>query len=157
MAARCDGGGRNSQSGYKCKLFHCYCLCFIIIFCFNNLLLYLFRESCCPICFGTGYRITLNRVNAAHQNNRISMRGDGMGFSEIDIVNVYYTNTDTGIKVGDIINDGEDFDVVKDVYYEHSDQQSVVYYRIETVPYKYDTNLLKKLMIKTLEKAGYDG
>ena len=47
--------------------------------------------------------------------------------------------------------------VVKDVYYEHSDQQSVVYYRIETVPYKYDTNLLKKLMIKTLEKAVYDG
>lgn len=114
-------------------------------------------DKSCPICFGTGYRITLNRVNAAHQNNRISMRGDGMGFSEIDIVNVYYTNTDTGIKVGDIINDGEDFDVVKDVYYEHSDQQSVVYYRIETVPYKYDVHLLKKLMIKTLEKAGYNG
>ena len=85
------------------------------------------------------------------------MRGTGMGFSEIDIVNVYYTNTDTGIKVGDIINDGEDFDVVKDVYYEHSDSQSSVYYRIETVPYKYDTNLLKKLMIKVLEKAGYNG
>ena len=92
-----------------------------------------------------------------HQNNRISLRGTGIGFSEIDVVNVYYTHAETAIKNGDIIVDGEDIDVVKDVYYEHSGEQRVVYWRIETVPYKKDRERLKKLIASVLQEAGYNG
>ena len=111
----------------------------------------------CPICLGLGDKISLARVNAAHQNNRISFRGDGVGFSEIDIVNVYYTYAKTSIKNGDIIVDGEDIDIVKDVYYEHSGDQKTVYWRIETVPFKNGKERIKKLLASTLRKAGYDG
>ena len=111
----------------------------------------------CPICFGTAKSLTLTRVNAAHQNNRISLRGTGIGFSEIDIINVYYTYDKTSIQIGDIIVDGEDIDVVKDVYYEHSDEQKTVYWRIETVPYKKDKELFKKLLTNTLKEGGFDG
>ena len=109
----------------------------------------------CPLCFGTGKKIKLARVNAAHQNNRISLRGTGMGYGEIDVVNVYYTHTQTSIKVGDMIIDGPDIDVVKDVYYEHSDQQKTVYYRIETVPYRKDKEAFRKNVAAVLGKAGY--
>ena len=109
----------------------------------------------CPICLGTGNKIQLVRVNAAHQNNRISLRGTGIGFSEIDIVNVYYTHAKTSIQNGDIIIDGEDVDVVKDIYYEHSDEQKIVYWRIETVPYKKDKETFKKLVVSVLKEAGY--
>lgn len=111
----------------------------------------------CSLCFGTGKKVQLIRVNAAHQNNRISLRGTGIGFSEIDVVNVYYTHAETAIKNGDIIVDGEDIDVVKDVYYEHSGEQRVVYWRIETVPYKKDRERLKKLVAGVLREAGYNG
>lgn len=110
----------------------------------------------CSICLGTGNKIQLVRVNAAHQNNRISLRGTGIGFSEIDIVNVYYTHTKTSIKNGDIVIDGEDIDIVKNVYYEHSDEQKVVYWRIETVPYKKDRERLKQLIITVLKEGGYN-
>ena len=111
----------------------------------------------CPICFGMGKSLTLARVNAAHQNNRISLRGTGIGFSEIDVINVYYTYDKTSIQIGDIVVDGEDIDVVKDVYYEHSDEQKTVYWRIETVPYKKDKELFKKLLTNTLKEGGFDG
>lgn len=111
----------------------------------------------CPVCLGTGKKIQLVRVNAAHQNNRISLRGTGIGFSEIDVVNVYYTYAATSIKNGDIIVDGEDIDVVKNVYYEHSDEQKIVYWRIETVPYRKDRECFKKLLVAVLKEGGFDG
>lgn len=114
-------------------------------------------KSDCGICLGTGNKIQLVRVNAAHQNNRISLRGTGIGFSEIDIVNVYYTHAKTSIKNGDIIIDGEDIDIVKDVYYEHSDEQKVVYWRIETVPYRKNRERFKQLVTAALKEGGYDG
>ena len=111
----------------------------------------------CKICLGTGNKIQLVRVNAAHQNNKISLRGTGIGFAEVDIVNVYYTHANTSIKLGDIIVDGEDIDVVKDVYYEHSDEQKIVYWRIETVPYRKDRENLKKLLADILKEGRFDG
>ena len=109
----------------------------------------------CPKCLGTGKRISLARVRAAHQNAQISLRGTGLGFSEIDIVNTYYTYNKTGIRVGDIIIDGPDVDIVKHIYYEHSDQQAIVYWRIETVPMK-DPEPIRKSFLAMIKKAGYE-
>lgn len=111
----------------------------------------------CIYCLGTGNKVSLARVNAAHQNNRLALRGAGLGFSEKDIVNVYYTFAKTSIKNGDIVVDGEDVDVVQDVYYEHSDEQKTVYWRIETSPYKYDRDKFKKTMASLLKEVGFDG
>lgn len=109
----------------------------------------------CPICFGTGHKIKLIRVMASNQNARITFRGDGIGFSEKNIVNVYYTEQKTPIKEEDIIIDHNDIDVVNDVYYERSDSSDIAYWRIETTPYKYDKEEFKKLFLRTIEEAGY--
>jgi len=114
-------------------------------------------DPACRICLGTGRKISLARVKAAHQNNKISIRGTGMGYGEIDIVNVYYTHAKTSIRNGDIVVDGEDVDIVKDVYYEHSDEQKTVYWRIETTPYRKNREGFKKLLASILEEAGYGG
>ena len=109
----------------------------------------------CLKCLGTGNKIKLVRVKAAHQNNKISLRGTGLGFSEVDIVNVYYTFNKTTVKPGDMIVDGKDVDIVRDVYYEHSGEQNTVYYRIETAPYKDDKNKFIRRLNKLLMEAGY--
>lgn len=111
----------------------------------------------CPSCLGTGKKITLVRVNASHQNTTISMRGTGLGFSEVNIGPVYYTHDKTDIKEGDLINDGESLEVVKDVYYEHSDEQKTVFWRIETAPYKYEKQKFLSGLANILKEAGFSG
>ena len=111
-------------------------------------------DSHCKKCFGTGKKVKLVKVNAAHQNADISMRGEGMGFSEKDIVATYYTKQKTDIKVGDIIVDQESIDLVKDIYYEHSDSSATVYWRISTVPIKNEPRRIKKMLSEILKEAG---
>ena len=111
----------------------------------------------CLHCLGTGHKISLARVNASHQNGKISMRGPGLGYSEIAIGPVYYTRQRTNVKEGDLINDGDSLDIVKDVYYEHSDEQKTVYWRIECAPYKYDRPTVLENLGKVLREAGFDG
>ena len=114
-------------------------------------------DSHCKKCFGTGKKVKLVRVKAAHQNAQLSMRGDGLGFSEKDIVGTYYTRQKTAIKTGDIIVDQENIDIVKDVYYEHSDNAATVYWRIETVPVKNEPKRIRKMLAEVLKEAGYHG
>lgn len=111
----------------------------------------------CKSCLGTGRKITLARVNASHQNSTISMRGPGLGFNEINIGPVYYTHSKTNIKEGDLINDGESLDIVKDVYYEHSDEQKTVFWRIECAPYKFSRQVVLNNLAEVLREAGFDG
>ena len=103
----------------------------------------------CPLCFGTGHKIKLIRVNASNQNAKITFRGDGLGFSDKNIVNTYYTEQETPIKENDIIVDHQDIDVVNDIYYERSDSSDIAYWRIETTPYKYNNEEFKKLFLDT--------
>jgi hypothetical protein len=83
------------------------------------------------------------------------MRGTGLGYGEINIGPVYYTRDKTGIKEGDIICDGDSLDIVKDVYYEHSDSQKTVFWRIECAPYKYERQKFLDGLTAILKKAGY--
>ena len=50
--------------------------------------------------------------------------------------------------------DGVDIDVVEDVFYERSDQQKIVYWRIETAPYKMNKDIFRATLLKLFEKAG---
>lgn len=109
----------------------------------------------CSLCFGTGHKIKLIRVKASNQNAKITFRGDGLGFSEKNIVNTYYTEQETPIKENDIIVDHQDIDVVNDIYYERSDSSDIAYWRIETTPYKYNNEEFKKLFLDTIERAGF--
>lgn len=110
----------------------------------------------CPVCFGTGHKLKLFRVNASNQNSKdVMFRGQNLGFSEKNIVNVYYTKQETPIKSDDIIVDHNNIDVVNDVYYERSDSADIAYWRVETVPYKYNKADFKALFLKTIEGAGY--
>ena len=110
----------------------------------------------CKKCLGTGKKIKLVKVKAAHQHNKISFRGEGVGFSEMDVVSVYYTNQATEIKEGDYVIDHESVDIVKNVYYERSDSHKVVYWRIETAPAKSHSTLIKELLSQILKEAGVE-
>ena len=109
----------------------------------------------CNKCIGTGKQVIFTRVMASHQNSTISLRGEGMGFSERNIVGVFYTYANTNIHEGDLIYDAGDIAVVQDVYHERSNSDQTVYWRIETAPLK--ANVLKTTdTIKAfLKEAGY--
>ena len=109
----------------------------------------------CKICFGTGNKLKLNRVMASNQNLQTTFRGDGLGFSEKDIVNVYYTKDKTDIKVNDIVVDHGLVDIVTDIYYERSDSIDIAYWRIETMHYKYQPEKFYEVFKDTLKEAGY--
>ena len=74
-------------------------------------------------------------------------------------MNVYYTKNnkdiDIDIKPGDIIYDATELDQVSDVYYERSDDNDIVYWRIETAPVKSGRNKLFNNIRDALRKAGY--
>lgn len=110
----------------------------------------------CPLCLGTGKKVSLTKVYASNQNTTNSYRADQIGFGEKNIVNVYYTKQQTDIKAGDFVLDKNCLDIVTDVYYERSDDNKIVYWRIETVPKKNYPEIFKKTFYEVLRKAGYD-
>lgn len=112
-------------------------------------------DASCQKCLGTGKKVHLTRVWASNQNTTSTYSGINIGHNEKEIVNVYYTKQRTDIKVGDWVLDANCFDEVVDVYYERSDDNKIVYWRIETRPIKNNTKQLLSNIDTVLQKAGY--
>lgn len=109
----------------------------------------------CKKCFGTGKKTMLRQVNAAHQNNRISIRGEGLGMGEIDVVGVYYTLEDAKATEADMVLDGDTLDVIQHFYPMRSDHSAPIYYKYETAPKKTDMKMIIKNIKDVLRGAGY--
>ncbi len=116
-------------------------------------------NSDCPTCLGLGNKLRFTREYAANLNLAVSIRASNIGFAEKNIMNVYYTKNnkdiDIDIKPGDIIYDATELDQVSDVYYERSDDNDIVYWRIETAPVKSGRDKLFNNIRDALRKAGY--
>lgn len=95
-------------------------------------------------------------MNAAHQNNRVSIRGDGIGSGEIDVIGVYYTLQDAKASEGDLILDGSHLDVVHHSYPLRSDHGEPIYYKYETAPKKTNCASTIANIQSALRGAGYD-
>jgi hypothetical protein len=113
-------------------------------------------DSNCKKCFGLGKKVKLRRVMAAHQNNRVTIRGDGMGSGEIGVISVYYTLKDVEASDEDLILDGEQLDVIQHAYAMRSDHSDPIYYKYETAPQKMRAKKIKASIKETLKGAGYD-
>lgn len=109
----------------------------------------------CKKCFGTGKKVRLRRIEAAHQNNRISIRGDGIGAGEIDVIGVYYSKHNAMAREEDLILDGDTLDVVQHAYPMRTDHSEPVYYKYETAPKKTNVALTIKNIKEVLKSAGY--
>lgn len=109
----------------------------------------------CKKCFGTGKKVKIRRMNAAHQTNRVSVRGEGMGMGEIDVISVYYTLKDVEATEEDLVLDGNDLDVIQHYYTMRSDHSDPVYYKYETAPLKSNRALIMSNLKSVLKGAGY--
>lgn len=101
-------------------------------------------DSQCKKCLGTGKKIRLVRENAAHQNDYISQRGKGLGYSEKTTVGEYYSLKPVEVKPEDLIIDGENVDVVQRVDPERTNHNDPVYYRYVTSPKKSFASVILK-------------
>ena len=110
----------------------------------------------CKKCFGLGKKVKIRRMNAAHQNNRIMMRGDGIGSGETAVIGVYYTLQDVKASIEDLILDGDSLDVIQHFYPMRSDHSDPIYYKYETAPKKTNRELTARNLKAVLKGAGYD-
>lgn len=110
----------------------------------------------CKKCLGTGHKIMLRHINMAHQNSRVSIKGNDVGTSEYTIFPVFYALTDAKCKMEDLVIDGEGVFVVQHYYAEHSNESSPVYYKIEAMPKKNNAPLLLKNFKELIRGAGYE-
>lgn len=113
-------------------------------------------QPSCKKCFGTGRKVRLRRVKAAHQNNDISARGEGMGTGEKNVVGVYYTNYNYAAHEEDLILDGDTLDKIHHIYPMRSNHSEPVYYQYETAPKKNNAEVIKKNLKEFIRKAGYN-
>lgn len=109
----------------------------------------------CRKCFGTGKKVKIRRMNAAHQNNRVSVRGDSMAMGEIDVISVYYTLKDVEATEEDLVLDGDTLDSIQHYYPMRSDHSDPIYYKYETAPLKTNRALILKNLKSVLRGAGY--
>ena len=109
----------------------------------------------CKKCFGTGKKVKIRRMNAAHQNNRVSVRGDNMAMGEIDVISVYYTLKDVEATEEDLVLDGDTLDSIQHYYPMRSDHSDPIYYKYETAPLKTNRALILKNLKSVLRGAGY--
>lgn len=109
----------------------------------------------CTKCFSTGRKVKLRKVNTAHQNIDISIRGTGLGTGEKNVISTYYTNFNTQAKEEDLILDGDVLDVVHHAYPMRSNHTEPVYYKYETTPMKSNSAIVKKNLKEFIRKAGY--
>ena len=107
----------------------------------------------CPKCLGTGKKIKIKKIKAAKQNNKISLRGTGLGIGELASTSVFYMKADAEILVDNIIVDGDEVDVIQRVEAKRSDKHQPVYYRCEANPKKANIKLFLDLFNKIIGRA----
>lgn len=110
----------------------------------------------CKKCLGLGKKITVARMNAAHQQiEDLSLRGEGMGFSEKNIASNYYTLADVEAREGDCIVDGNYVDIIQHFYPERSNHSAPVYYKYVASPKKGHYHTFLDVFKEVLSDAGY--
>jgi len=111
----------------------------------------------CKICLGTGRKIHLVRAKAARQTTEAaSMRGPGLGYSEKNYGDRFFTLHNLELHEGDIIVDNDNVNVVQHYQPGRTDATSAVYFRTVTTRMKTNTNLFLKSFHDLLRRNGYE-
>ena len=110
----------------------------------------------CEICLGTGYKIKLVRALAARQTTESTgMRGPGIGYSEQNAADRFFTLKDLELKENDIIVDGDKVSVVQHYFPGRTDSSNPVYFRTIATPMKTYLEPFKQAFKCLLRRKGY--
>lgn len=110
----------------------------------------------CPVCLGTGHKIRLIRAKAARQSTEtVSMRGLGVGYSEANIADIFFTLDNLELREDDIIVDGDRISVVQRYKPGRTDASHPVYYRTIASPLKMNVEIFKDAFAALLRRKGY--
>lgn len=110
----------------------------------------------CKMCLGTGYKIKLIRAMAARQTTETTgMRGPGIGYSEKNAADRFFTLDNLELKEGDIIIDNDRVSVVQHYFPGRTDASHPVYYRIIATPMKTYLQYFKEAFYDLLRRKGY--
>ena len=113
-------------------------------------------QATCNICLGTGYKIKLIRAMAARQTTESTgMRGRGIGYSEENAADRFFTLNNLELKEGDIIVDGDRVSVVQEYLPGRTDASNPVYYRTIATPMKVHLQMFKDSFHSLLRRKGY--
>ena len=112
-------------------------------------------DQSCRKCLGTGRKIHIVRVRAAHQNDDLSMRGEGLGYAEKNVTANFYTLNDVNANADDIIVDGNELFIIQWSYPERSNASRPVYYKHVASPKKNSVDTFLRNFREVLANAGY--
>ena len=110
----------------------------------------------CPICLGTGHQIKLIRAKAARQTTEYSaMRGDGLGYSEKNAADIYFSLDNLELHEDDIIVDNDLVDIVQYYAPGRTNASHPVYYRTHAVKMKINIGPFLDAFHDLLRRNGY--
>lgn len=110
----------------------------------------------CPICLGTGHKIHLVRAKAARQTTEsASMRGDGLGYSEKNAADRFFTLHNLELREGDIIVDNGNVNIVQHYMPGRTDASAPVYYRAVATRMKTNLQAFLNAFNDLLRRNGY--
>lgn len=110
----------------------------------------------CPICLGTGYKIRLIRAKAARQTTEsASMRGEGLGYSEKNAADRFFTLDNLELHEGDIIVDKDRISIVQHYMPGRTNASEPVYYRTIATPMKVFNQVFMRSFQDMLRRNGY--
>ena len=113
-------------------------------------------EPGCPLCLGTGYKIKLIRAKAARQTTENSaFRGEGIGFSEKNATDRFFTLDNLELKEDDIIIDNGNVNIVQYYMPGRTNASHPVYYRTIASRKKVDVDVFLRAFYNLLAKKGY--
>lgn len=110
----------------------------------------------CSICLGTGHKIHLVRAKAARQTTEsASMRGEGLGYSEKNAADRFFTLDNLELKEGDIIVDNGNVNIVQHYMPGRTDASAPVYYRAVATRMKTNLQVFLDAFNDLLRRNGY--
>lgn len=110
----------------------------------------------CKLCLGTGKKIHLIRAKAARQTTESSsMRGEGLGYSEKNASDRFFTLQNLELHEGDIIVDNGNVNIVQYYMPGRTDRTSAVYFRTVTTRMKINVSQFIESFQDLLRRNGY--
>lgn len=111
-------------------------------------------DPSCLKCLGTGHRIKIKRIKAAHQPLKVTERATGMAANELIYNENFYTTNDVYASTNDLFIDNGKPYVIQEPHENRSDHTDPVYFHYGATPLKNQPQLFIQNLQKILQRFG---
>ncbi len=111
-------------------------------------------DAGCTKCLGTGHRIKIRRIKAAHQPLRVAERATGIAPNEFIYNENFYTQNDVVATTNDLFVDNGIPYVIQEPHENRSDHTDPVYFHYNAAPLKNNPKLFIQNFKSILERFG---